>query len=487
MSLIRTARRCAGCTLIVVSTICGCRSTSPQSHPATSSPVNSGTASQPIPLRTQTPAVSPVSYHRPVVSGVVETIEPDDPISAQSELQLPQLVDEVLARNPSLWAMTAAWQAAAQRYPQVVSLDDPMFGWSLGPGSWGSDEVNSAYMVEASQKLPWPGKRQLRGQVARAGAAAARFEIGDAQLRLVEAAKLSFFDYYLVHREREINDRNARIMQEFRDTANSKYRANLVTQQDVLQADVELAELTRRRFELERMEQVAVARINTLLHRQADRPLPGPPARLTVLEEAPPAEVLQQFAIERRPDLAAISARIREEQANAALAAREFYPDLEIFGRYDAFWQEVPLRTSVGVNVNVPIQKERRRAAVREAMFRANQRRAEFEQQIDSIRNDVQAASARLVESRRVAELYRQTLLPAAEQNVASARSGYVAAKVDFLRLVEAQRQLIMLQEKSYEAETDYHRRLAELERLVGGPLPQQTSPGEEVPAPLPQ
>src|SRR5687768_7677195 len=120
------------------------------------------------------------------------------------------------------------------------------------------------------------------------------------------------------------------------------------------------------------MQQVAVARINTLLHREADRPLPGPPTRLNGVGEAPPAELLQQLAIERRPDLAAIGARIREEQANVALAAREFYPDLEIVGRYDAFWQEHPLRTSVGMNVNVPIYRERRRAAVREAMFRAN-------------------------------------------------------------------------------------------------------------------
>jgi outer membrane protein TolC len=426
-----------------------------------------------------------VAYRQPVVSQVVETMQPADPVDAQGELQLEPLVGEVLARNPSLWAMTAAWQAAAQRYPQVVSLDDPMLGWMLGPGSWGSDEVSSAYMIEASQKLPWPGKRQLRGQVARAGAAAARLDIGDAQLRLVESAKLAYFDYYLAQRELELNDRSARIMQEFRETASAKYRAALVTQQDVLQADVELAELTRRRFEAERMQQIAAARINTLLHREADRPLPPPPAQLDSPEAAPPAEVLQQFAIERRPDLAAIGARIREEQASAALAAREFYPDLEIVARYDAFWQETPLRPMVGMNLNVPIQRDRRRAAVREALFRANQRRAEFEQQIASIRNDVQAAHARLVESRRVVELYRQTLLPVADQNVASARSGYVAAKVDFLRLIEAQRQLIMLQERSYEAQTDYHRRVAELERLVGGPLPEVQS--ESVPAPPPR
>jgi outer membrane protein TolC len=270
-------------------------------------------------------------------------------------------------------------------------------------------------------------------------------------------------------------------MQEFRNTANAKYLANLVTQQDVLQADVELAELQRRRFELARMEQVAVARINTLMHRNPVHPLPSPPARLTAIDTPPTVEKLQALAVERRPDLAILDARIRAEEASAALAAREFYPDLEFVGRYDAFWQEDPLKSSLGMRLNVPIYKERRRAAVREALFRVRQQRAEFDSLLDTIRNDVHSGHARLVESKRVSELYHDILLPVARQNVEAARSGYAAAQVDFLRLVEAQRQFNMLKERSYEAETDYHRNVAELERIVGGPLP-EPSAREELP-----
>jgi hypothetical protein len=64
---------------------------------------------------------------------------------------------------------------------------------------------------------------------------------------------------------------------------------------------------------------------------------------------------------------------------------------------------------------------------------------------------------------------------------VDAARSGYVTANVDFLRLIEAQRQHFMLQERSYDAEAEYHRRLAELERLIGGPLTDQSA-DEEIP-----
>ena len=461
MSLSRTLQLCA----VLLISAAGCQLL-PQKQSARSLPPPVSDSAS-----TEVAAVSPASYDEAESCVHVPTVEADDVFGGRSELELSVLIEEVLARNPSLQVAIATWREAAQRYPQVVSLEDPMFGTMLAPNAWGDETLEGGYMLEASQKLPWPGKRQLRGQAALAEASAARFDVGDTRLMLVEATKLSFFDYYLARREMEVNEKNVQIMEEFRNTASTKYRANQVTQQDVLQADVELAELKRRRYELERMEQVAVARINTLLHRNADHPLPSPPAQLKQTTETPTAANLQELAIMRRPDLAAVEARIRAEQANVALAAKEFYPDIEIAGRYDAFWQEEPLRPSVGVNLNVPIYREKRRAAVREAMFRVRRQRAEFEQRIDSIRNDVQAAYARLIESRRINELYQQSLLPIAQQNVDAARSGYTAANVDFLRLIEAQRQHFMLQERSYEAEAEYHRRLAELERLIGGPL----------------
>ena len=45
---------------------------------------------------------------------------PHQPEAATAELSADALVAEVLARNPSLAQMTAAWQAASARYPQVT-------------------------------------------------------------------------------------------------------------------------------------------------------------------------------------------------------------------------------------------------------------------------------------------------------------------------------------------------------------------------------
>jgi len=248
-----------------------------------------------------------------------------------------------------------------------------------------------------------------------------------------------------------------------------------VTQQDVLQAEFELADLARRQLELTRMMQVAIARINTLLRRWPDAPLAAPPARLD--GPAPPEDktLVWQLALQQRPDLAALAWRVQAAEAALALAHKNYYPDMDAFARYDTWWQPAntqgPLRAQVGVAMNLPVYRQKLQAAVCEAQFRLNQRRAEFDQRSLEIQYEVLAAAEQAEESRKAVELYSQRLIPAAEQNVAAARSNYEVGKLNFLQLAQTQRQLITIRERQIEALVAYHRRSAELARAMAGPV----------------
>jgi outer membrane protein TolC len=396
--------------------------------------------------------------------------DPSDPFIGRAELPVEQLVAEVEARNPSLQAATAAWRAAAERYPQAVSLDDPMFSWMLTPSSGLGAMEGGGWMVQASQKVPWPGKRALRGSAASAEADAMQGDIGDARLRLAEAARTAFYEYYLAARQIEVNTSTRRLLQQFRDIARNKYQAGQATEQDVLQADVELAGLESRHTELIRDAQVAAARINTLLHREAHHPLPPPPATVAIPDSLPAAEALQQAAVQSRPDLFALQARVHTEEANVALACKEYYPDLSLVARYDAFMPE-NMRSEVGMDLNIPLRYARRSAAVREAEDRVAQRRAEYQDRLDQVRYEVQSGLDRATQSGRVVHLYDDKILPAAQRSLDSAVANYTSGKLDFLRLLDAERQLYSQREMYYQAIAEYHRRLAELERAVGSPV----------------
>ena len=397
---------------------------------------------------------------------------------------------EVEARNPSIQAMAFAWRAASQRYPQAVSLDDPMFMTMVAPASFGSNQVQPGYIVSGSQKLPWFGKRDIRGQAAQSEASAAFFDMNETRLQVAQVTRVAFYDYYIVAREAELIGQNSEVMTEFRRTAKQKYENNQVTQQDVLQAEVELADTERRGIEIERMRRVALARLNTLLRRNPTAPLPPPPGKLTLDVQPPAIGNLQQMATTQRPDLAALAARVRAEEAAVSLAIKQYYPDAEFFGRYDSFWQpastQSDLRAQVGMNMNVPIYRKKLQAAVCEAEFRLSQRRAEYQQRQLDIQYEVQSAYEQVEESRQTAELYERKYLPFSEQNLKVARSNYDVGQINFLFLAQAQRQLIEVREKHQQTLTDYHRRMAELERVVGGNLLGATR-SEELPRPTAQ
>ena len=87
----------------------------------------------------------------------------DDPFLGRIELDPEALVAAVRERNPSLAAMSAAWQAAVERYPQAIALEDPQLSTAMGPGTFGDPNHDVAWMIEGSQKFPWPGKRICAG------------------------------------------------------------------------------------------------------------------------------------------------------------------------------------------------------------------------------------------------------------------------------------------------------------------------------------
>jgi outer membrane protein TolC len=469
MSFMRTAR---GCALIFV--LAGC-----QSAPTWIASWRVDGGASPVAPAARHASLDPAPPDSKVVAvshedrAVAEAKLPlaDDPFAAQSELSLGRLVEEVVNRNPSLQASVADWAVAAQRYPQVIALDDPVFQSMFAPGTFGASDVQASYSFGISQKLPWPGKLALRGQIAEAEANAAGLDSQEVRLRLSEAARIAFFDYYLVFRELELNAANSAAVRDFRKTANAKYEASRVTQQDVLQADVELAKLESREIELRENARVAVARINALLHRNPGYSLPPPPKQLALRSDHLSGPVLQELAL-HRPELAAQASRIQSEQSAVDLACKEYYPDFELIGRYDQFWTPPDQRGQIGLNVNIPLNQSRRQAAVREAQFRLRKMQAEYDDKVDSIRRDVEAGLARVEGSRSTVLRYDQKIVPAARKNVDSAAIGYTAGTTDFLRLIDAERELIELQEKQQIAIAGFHRRAVELERTIGGELP---------------
>ena len=169
-----------------------------------------------------------------------------------------------------------------------------------------------------------------------------------------------------------------------------------------------------------------------------------------------------------RPELRARSARLRGARAEIDAARREFYPDIELMGSYDSMWDMPEHRWMVGIGLNIPLQRGRRRAAVEKAEALSARAHSDDLKVRTQIRVEVERATLRAREGAHIVRVVEERLVPAARDQVSAARAGFVAGKNEFVTLIAAENNLRRVQLELHHARADLSRRMAALDRALG-------------------
>ncbi len=397
---------------------------------------------------------------------------PPDPLSDLSRLDRETVIRAVVERNPTIEAARQAWEVAREREPQLSSLDDPVVSYSFAPLSIVAGDVRYGHIIGFAQRFPYSGKLDLRREIARAEAEAARHDYQAVRLELATLASLLFDDYYFVVRALEINAEHVGLLEDFQRIATARYVSGLAAQQDPLQAEVELAHLLHRDVVLRSSQRTIVAQLNALLHRPPNASLPLPPSELdapapSAVDAEAQADETDRALVER-PDLKARHAEIEAREVAIRLREKDFYPDFEVATSFNSLWGDSQYRWTVGIGVSIPLHRDRLRAASAEAAAALKQAESARTALEDKIRTEVYVAQERRLEAEHVVELFRSRLLPASRDQIRAARSGFETGQNSFLALIEAERNQRSVRLGYEEALTDFYRRGAELDRALG-------------------
>jgi outer membrane protein TolC len=454
--------------IVVALWTCACAAHQPASPQGTQQ--FDSRAVTPIERHGRSPAREPNEIPPAVAEAAPREAVPDaDPFASDLVLGRAALVREVERRNPGLAAARAAFDAARTRAPQEGALDDPTFSYALGPQSFGSSMVEDAHMVELRQPFPFPGVRGLRVARAEAEADATGFDAETTRLRLAVLACTLYDRAWAVERGLAINDAHETLLAEIHDIALAQYGAGTGARDAVLEAELERAELEHRRIELHAEREILHARINALLHREPAAALPPLPATMDPpLDDVPASEPRLGAALDAQPDARAAAARVVAGERGVSLAEREFLPNFALFGRWDGFWQERPLRSVVGVEIELPLAITRRRAALGEARAELRRARSDADRVADETRLAVTSASLRIHEAQHLLRLFDARMLPAARDRLDTARDRYATGLADFASLLAAERALRRAELGREDALADIFRRRAELARASG-------------------
>ncbi|MDO8141259.1 MAG: TolC family protein [Candidatus Brocadiales bacterium] len=392
-------------------------------------------------------------------------------------LDLKWLINEAVEHNPEIIAAQKRLNAAKAKVPQAKSLDDP----SVRVGSF--DMSNSPINIEgqtdmlqqrfgASQKIPFPGKLRLRGEVAIEESSMVEKELQAKIQEITTLIKSAFYELYYINNAVNITEENRDLLGKFAKIAETKYSVGKTTQRDVLAAQVELSTLANNLIVLNKERESIIARLNILLDRPTQtslgkpRPFEKHTLNLTIKE-------LEDLAIKNRPELKKFDHAIKKNEANLNLSKKDYYfadfePMVEYMqenGRPDTWASEI--------TINVPWLWPKNRLKIKEANEDLQAAKSDYRFINNKTLFEVKDLLVKIQSSESTVNLYKTGVIPQAEQSLKAARIGYETDRVDFLTLIDSQRILLNSRLLYNRALADFEQNLANMERAVGMQLTQ--------------
>ena len=407
---------------------------------------------------------------------------------------LPGLIEHALSNNPELKSTQARWQMYVGKARQAGSLDDPMFMFKLQsmlarePLVFNKDP-QSAKVIGITQQLPFWGKRAIREEIAGYEAESYRWQIEERKLELKRMVTESYYQIYAVDKALEIIEKNLRIIADFITIAESRYSVGQGVQQDIFKAGLERSKMLDMQITLQQQRTSLAANLNYLLYRPSHTPI----GRITDFELPPisrSAQQLNDLAYETRPQVKSLITLANKGMAGHRLARKEFYPDFNLSLEY--MFREASMNDpgynmfSLGVTFNLPFQQEKRRAMLAESSSETTMSMEELNGLKNNISYSISDTLAQMERRRKLVELYRDGIIPQAEQSLESAVISYRVGKVDFLTLLDGRVNLFNYERELYESKAEYMMQLAKLEATVGGNLDRALPPQSKT-APAPE
>jgi outer membrane protein TolC len=375
------------------------------------------------------------------------------------------------AANPSLQAARLRADAAAARIAQAGAWPDPQLAVGLmnrrvsDLGSAGDPMSKNAFQL--AQTFRWPGKLGFGEERAGYLATAQRLEVLEAEHRL--AARVTSVYYGLAYLDRSLSVmRETRdLLRDFQQVSAAMYSVGDALQQDVLQAQISVAQMTEDITVAEQERLAMAARLSALLGRAAtaeigslDLPAPG--------EEPAAVDELMRLATENRPALAAARQRVLAAEAGYRAARRALYPDFKLMFEYGQR-PDHPDLASLMVGISLPLWAGSRQLPLRDEM--QAEQAAQASRELD-LYNETYARLAELraeaVRARNLAALYSTSILPQAHAAVESALSAYRVGRVDYISLLNNEMIVNRYQIEQVRLTAEYHRLVAEIEAIVG-------------------
>ena len=392
---------------------------------------------------------------------------------APEPLKLAALLTEAEVSNPEILAARARHEAAGRVPSQMEALPDPTASVSytndtLSDLTLGSSEFTTLAFAW-TQEIPYPGKRRLAGDVARAENDVSGQLLEAARRRVRAEVKKTYVELLRLDRTATILEESRKLLVSFLESARSRYEAGEGILENVLKAQTEISKLDAELTTTAQERRSAAVQLSMLLGRRNDTPF-GPALDAPRLE-ALDSVALEASARERSPDLLALRASERREESRLSLAHRNLKPDLIWGASYMNRGGLDPMVMGM-FGVRLPLYRKQKQAeAIVQSQYALEAARQDRMSDELRVLSEVRDLCARAERARALTQLYAEGILPQAQSALDSAAAAFASGKTEFVTVIGDFLSVLNYEREHERQRADQATALAALEPLTGTEL----------------
>jgi len=389
-----------------------------------------------------------------------------------NNLSVKQAISYALDKNPNLASINARFLAMSEIPVQAGAFPEPKLKFNFANIPLDSFALDQTPMTQIqfgiTQTLPYPGKLALKSQLAKNFAKASGADWQDAKRKLIQQIRHQWWQLFYLDRALEIVARNQGVLQQFIEVAETKYSVGQGLQQDILLAQVEEYQRQDKELQLLSMRHTTQARLNLLMGINKRQNIL---ISSTVDEQLPTVDEMSDYlpeAKQSRPDMMRAKLLSDAAETRFELAKKDYYPDFQVGASYGWRKDQTDL-ASLQFSMNVPWDTTHRQNPAKD------QRNQEWMQQKyalleleNRIAEEIESAIVNYSRATNQMRLFKDAIIPQAEQTVEAMLAGYQVNKVDFLNLLRAQITLFNYDTQYWQALSTANQFLAALDAAIG-------------------
>jgi outer membrane protein TolC len=385
-------------------------------------------------------------------------------LPAETNYTLPQLIQLAKQNNLLLKISEMDRKIAVEEYRDARALPNPELEYSKGQAEIPGENLKpSLWTAELKWSIPNPLYRFFFLKSIRKTITAAEIEAQMRKKEIIKGVKTHYFRLRLYKKIKTFLEEKLRILEEVNKITKAKVSIGEAKEIDYLRSSVEIQKNKTHFFRIGKTIAYERTKLNEFLNYTLpeDFTIPGD----FPFTPLPDIEKQVRQLIEKSPFIRLKFNHLEQEKAYLKAARFSIIEDIEVFGERE---KEVEGKVwRLGIGISIPLFN-RKSAHIRKAKLQKEKAKTEWEHAKKHFFVDIQRTIAEIRVLEKEIETFKGAILEEGRQNRELSETLYKEGEVPLVVFLDSQNSFFEVQQRYYEAITEWDLLKAELEEMLG-------------------